>query len=170
MMRMQPVAFLISFLCLVFMASTACAADYKDWISLLPDRIDGLGQSGDPDGMNVQSEGQSWSTLEQGYADGSGEKEIKLTIVSGSMAPQVKQFQAMKQFSMEDEEKVVETLEISGNDAVMELYKDGGKGNLLIAPQQKTIVIIQATSADNKEELVSLADDVPLSDIAAAIE
>lgn len=41
--------------------------------------MDGLERSGDPDGKNIQAEGRSWSTLEQGYADGSRE-EIKLTI------------------------------------------------------------------------------------------
>ena len=168
-MRLQPMTILISILCFVFLASPTSAAEYKDWIPLLPDRIDGLQRSGDPDGMNVQSEGRSWSTLEQGYGDGSRE-DIKLTIVSGSMAPQVQQFQAMKQFSMEDEEKIVESLEVSGNNAVMELYKDGGKGTLLIAPQEKTIVILQADSVESKEKLVSLADDVPLSEIAAAVE
>lgn len=76
----------------------------------------------------------------------------------------------MKQFTCEDEENIVEKLEISGNNAVMELYKDGGKATLLIAPHQETIVIIRTDSVEGKEELVALAEAVPLSDIATAIE
>lgn len=169
MRRFHPQLILIGLLCLVCMTSTTFAADYKNWIPLLPASINGHEKDGDPDGANMQSEGKSWSTLKQEYSDDSGE-QIRLTIVSGSTAPQIQQFKALKQFTLETEEKLVETLQVSGNDAALELYKGGGEGNLLIAVHEKTIVVINADSVDSKDALISLTDDVPLSDIASDTE
>ena len=166
MRNFRPLAILMGVLCLTFLSSTTCAADYKDWIPLLPASINGHEKNGDADGANKQSENQSWSILEQRYSDGSGDT-IRLTIVSGTNAPQVQQFQAMKQFTMETEERFVETLNVSGREAVLELYKGGGEGTLLISLHTKTIVVINADSVGSKKELTSLADEVPLSDIAA---
>lgn len=169
MKGIQLKAILASILCLAFLIPSAYAADYKDWIPLLPERIGGQKKVGEPNGANMESSGESWSTLEQKYSNGSGES-VTVTVVSGAMAPQVRQFQAMQQVTMETEEKFVETLEVSGNDAILELHKGGGKGTLLVAPQQTTVVIIQTSSAESKEDLISLANDVPFSDISAATE
>ena len=169
MKGLQIKAILTGLLCLAFMISSVQAADYKDWIPMLPESIGGQQKVGEPSGANMESNGKSWSTIEQKYSDGSGES-VTLTIVSGIVAPQVQQFQSMQQFSMETENKLVETLQVSGNDAVLELYKDGGKGTLLVAPRQTTLVIIETSSAESKEELISLADDVPFYDFSATAE
>ncbi|MEF8941464.1 MAG: hypothetical protein V5B78_01600 [Desulfohalobiaceae bacterium] len=168
MMRLQPVTILISILCLVFMATMAYAGDYKDWIPLLPDTISGMKQSGDPHGLNTQSESESWTGLQQDYSDGS--KKIELQIVSGPLAPQVKQFHSMKGFSYEDGEKIVKTDEISGNDAIFEVYKNGKRGAVLVAIGQETVISIQSFSVGSKENLISCVNDVPTSDIFDAIE
>lgn len=169
MKGLQFKAILTGVLCLAFMLPSVQAADYKDWVPILPEHIGGQQKAGEPNGANMESSGKSWSTLEQKYSDGSGES-VTLTIVSGVMAPQVQEFQTMQQFSMETEKKFVETLQVSGNDAVLELYKDGGKGTLLVAPRQTTVLIIKVSSAESKEELISLADDVPFSDFSATAE
>ncbi len=168
MMRLQPVTVLISILCLVFMATMTYAGDYKDWIPLLPDSFNGLKQSGDPYGLNTQSESESWTGLQQDYSNGSD--KIQLTIVSGSSAPQVQQFDGMKGVSYEDGEKVLETDEISGNDAIFEVYKDGKKGSVLVAIGQETVIIISSDSVGSKENLISYVNKVPTSDIVDAIE
>ena len=168
MIRLQPVTIFLSILCLVFMVSTTYAGDYKDCIPLLPESINGMEQSGDPYGLNTQSEGKSWTGLQQHYSDGS--KKIELSIVSGPSAPQVQQFDSMKGHSYEDGEKVVETDEISGNDAIFEVYKDGKRGAVLVAIGQETVIIIQSDSVGSKENLISYVNKLPTSDIVDAIE
>lgn len=145
-------------------ASTANALDYKDWVPLLPESIGGLDKSGEPDGANVEKSGESLATVQQDYSNGSGE-EVTLTIVAGGMSPQLQQFRAMKQFTMETEDKLVETLKVSGYESIFELNKQKNTGTLLIHVKEKTIVVIDSNTVKSKDSLTSLADDVPLSDI-----
>ena len=146
------------------MSPVTNAADYKDWIDLLPEKINNLPKSGDPEGGNFEQRGQSWSILKQDYHDSGN--NIRLTIVAGDTAPQLQQFQGMKQFTMETEDRLVESVQISGHEAVFEMQKDRGAGTLLILVQERTLVVIEADAVAGKNELISLADDVQLSDIA----
>ncbi len=165
----KSLTILMSVLCLLLVPSLADASDYKDWIPLLPDSIGGLSKSGDPDGANMEMSGQSWSTLQQRYAQDNG-NDIELTIVAGAMAPQVRQFQSMRNFDLETDEKIAQTLKIAGRPAFFELYKGGGKGTLGIALQENAVMAIEADAVESKDGLISLADDVPLEDIAAQID
>lgn len=153
-------------LALVFFigASTANALDYTKWIPLLPDSISGLEKAGDPEGANLEKGGESWATVQQDYSNGSKE-EASLTIVAGGMSPQLQQFRAMKQFTMETGNKLVETLKVSEYDSIFELNKQNNSGTLLIHVKEKTLVVVESNSVKNKNELISLADDVPLSEI-----
>lgn len=151
-------------LVLLLGASTASALDYKAWVPLLPESISGLDKAGEPNGANMEKSGESWATVQQDYSDGSGE-EVTLTIVAGGMSPQLQQFRAMKQFTMETGEKLVKTLKVSGYESILELKKQKKSGTLFIHVKKKTIVIIESNSVKNKDALISMADDVPLSDI-----
>jgi len=151
-------------LVLLLGASTASALDYKAWVPLLPESISGLDKAGEPNGANMEKSGESWATVQQDYSDGSGE-EVTLTIVAGGMSPQLQQFRAMKQFTMETGEKLVKTLKVSGYESILELRKQKNSGTLLIHVNKKTIVVIESNSVKNKDELISMADDVSLSDI-----
>ncbi len=153
-------------LCLLALSPIARAADYQDWIPLLPESIDGLDKSGSPDGATMGHGGKSWTTVRQGYSDSSGD-DIRLTIIAGDMAPQLQQFQSMKHFSMETDDRLVQSAQLSGYNSVVELNKARGKGTLLIQVQDNTLVVIEADAVESKAELISLADHVPLSDIAA---
>lgn len=170
MRRLQtPIIPMIGFLFLLLplLMSTAYGANYKNWIPLLPESLNGLEKSGKPNGTNVKSEGETWSTLEQMYSNGSG-KKIRLTIVNGTPSPEVRQFQDMKQFAMETDEKFLEKVDVSGHEGVLELYKKGGEGTLLISIREKTTVVLHANSIESKEALMALAGDLPLSEIASA--
>lgn len=160
---------LIIALSLIFVSTAANAFDYKDWIPLLPESIDGMEKQGDPAGMNMEKSGQSWSALRQEYSDTDG-NSFRLSIVTGSNSPGIRKFETMQKFNMETGEKEVKTLEVSGYKAVLEFNKKGGKSNLLIAPKDQTLVIIDSASFENKDDLISLADDVPLSEIEDSFE
>ena len=167
-MRKSITIFLIA-LGFILASSAANALDYKDWVPLLPESIGGLDKQGDAEGMNMEKGSQSWASLNQPYADGEG-NTLRVTIVSGTDAPVMKKFQTLQKFNMETAEKNVKTTEISGHKAVLSLHKKGGESNLMIAAQKNTLVIIATDSFDSEKQLVSLARDVPLEDIADSIQ
>ncbi|MFP4531945.1 MAG: DUF4367 domain-containing protein [Desulfobacterales bacterium] len=153
----------------IFASSATNALDYRDWVPLLPESIRGLDKHGEPEGMNMEKGSQSWATLKQQYADEEG-KALRVSIVTGTDAPIMKKFETLQRFNMETAEKNVKTTEISGHKAVLSLHKKGGKSNLMIAAQKNTLVIIETASFDSEKALVSLAEQVPLADIADSIE
>ncbi|MFP4213843.1 MAG: hypothetical protein ACLFRL_07005 [Desulfohalobiaceae bacterium] len=144
----------------------ASAADYQDWVPLLPANISGLDKSGSPDGANLEQSGRSWSFMHQDYADDAG-NNIRLSVVGGDSAPQMQQFQSMQQLSMETEDRIVKSEEVSGFKAFFEFHKTESKGTLMIAANDQTLVIIEADPVADANKLVSLGDEVPLQDIAA---
>ena len=154
---------------LVLASSAVNAFDYKDWMPLLPDSIAEMEKQGDPDGMNMEKGGQSWSTISQKYSDGQ-ENNAQLTIVTGSDAPGMKKFNTLHRFSGETGKRKVKTLDISGHKAVLNLDKKGGSNSLLIQAQENTMVIINTSSFDSENGLVSLAEDIPLAEIADAVK
>ncbi len=152
----------------ILASSAANAFDYKNWVPLLPENIGKMIKQGDPEGMNIEKGGQAWSSLRQKYSDTNG-NNIRLSIVSGTNAPGIREFKTMQQFNMETQERKVKTQDVEGYKAVLDFNKMGGKSHLLIAVQDETLVIIETTSFDSENDLVSLADDIPLSEIADSI-
>ncbi len=164
----KSIPILIIVLGFILASSSANAFHYKNWIPLLPESIGGMEKQGDPSGMNMEKSGQSWSALRQEYSDADG-NDLRLSIFTGSDSPGIRKFETMQKFNMETGEKEVKTLEVSGYKAVLEFNKKGGKSNLLIAAQDQTLVIIDSASFDNKNDLISLADDIPLSKISDSV-
>ncbi|MCF7936704.1 MAG: hypothetical protein K9L28_10235 [Synergistales bacterium] len=154
-------------LCLV--ACAAIAADYNDWKPILPEEVGGMEITDSQEGANVEQGGRSWSFLKQGYANAE-DGSLSLSLIYGSDAPPIQQFKSMQQFSMETEEKTAKTLEIEGYSAYLELQKGDRDSYLVISPREDSIVVVETDTVDSEEELVSLADDVPLEQFAAAVE
>ncbi len=141
------------------------ATDYKSWLPLIPNTLGGLTRSGEPDGINMEMGGQSWSSLHQEYSNKS-EKRISLTIVSGIIAPQAQAFQSMSHMQMETQEQVVKTVNVSGYKSVFQLSKADKNGSLMISVNQQTLVVIEAEPITSEKELLPLAEEVPLKKIA----
>ena len=151
--------------CLLSISVAVGAADYKGWLPLVPNTLGGLPRAGEPDGINMEMGGQSWSSLQQEYSNKSNER-ISLTIVSGIAAPQAQAFQAMSQMQMETQDQIVKTLEVSGYKSVFQLSKADKNGSLMISVNQQTVVVIEAEPITSESKLVSLAKEVPLQKIA----
>ncbi len=153
-------------LCVLLVSVSASAVDYKNWIPLLPEKLGGLARSGEPDGVNMEMGGQSWSSIDQEYSD-KANKSIKLIIVSGIVAPQVQAFQNMSQMQMETQDVLIKTLNVSGYRAVFQLDKEDKEGILTISVNQQTVVIIGIEPTTGEREIVAVAKEVPLGKIAA---
>lgn len=151
--------------CFLLVSVWVDATDYKGWLPLIPETLGNLAKSGDPDGINMEMSGQSWSSLQQNYTDNS-EKRASLTIVSGVIAPQAQAFQAMSQMHMETPDQIVKTINVSGYKAVFQLNKANGNGGLMISLGEQTLVVIEGKPITNEGELTALAKDVPLKEIA----
>jgi hypothetical protein len=151
--------------CLLSISVAVGATDYKSWLPLIPNTLGGLTRSGEPDGINMEMGGQSWSSLHQEYSNKSN-KKISLTIVSGIVAPQAQVFQSMSHMQMETQDQVVRTVNVSGYKSLFQLSKAEKHGSLMISVNQQTLVVIEAEPITSEKELLLLSEEVPLKKIA----
>jgi hypothetical protein len=151
--------------CLLLVSVGVGATDYKSWLPLIPETLGDLAKSGDPDGINMEMSGQSWSSLQQNYTDNSN-KRASLTIVSGVIAPQAQAFQAMSHLQMETQDQIIKTVNVSGYKAIFQLNKANKNGGLMISLGEQTLVVIEGEPITSEKELTALAKEVPLKEIA----
>ena len=152
--------------CLLLVSVWVGATDYKNWLPLIPETLGDLAKSGDPDVINMEMSGQSWSSLRQNYTDNSN-KRASLTIVSGVIAPQAQAFQAMSHIQMETQDQIMKTVNVSGYKAVFQLNKANKNGSLMISLDEQTLVLIEGEPITSEKELNDLAKEVPLKKIAS---
>ncbi len=152
--------------CLLLVSVWVGATDYKNWLPLIPETLGDLAKSGDPDVINMEMSGQSWSSLRQNYTDNSN-KRASLTIVSGVIAPQAQAFQAMSHMQMETQDQIIKTVNVSGYKAVFQLNKANKNGSLMISLGEQTLVLIEGEPITSEKELTDLAKEVPLKKIAS---
>ncbi len=152
--------------CLLLVSVWVGATDYKNWLPLIPETLGDLAKSGDPDVINMEMSGQSWSSLRQNYTDNSN-KRASLTIVSGVIAPQAQAFQAMSHMQMETQDQIMKTVNVSGYKAVFQLNKANKNGSLMISLGEQTLVLIEGEPITSEKELNDLAKEVPLKKIAS---
>ena len=164
-MRVKSCGILLGVFLLVVPAALG-AADYKNWLPLLPKTLGGLARSGEPDGMNMEMSGQAWSSLRQEYSGG-GSKDISLTVVSGMGAPHVQSYQMMSNMKMETQDEVIKTIDVAGYKAIFQLDKNDKNANLIILVSEATIVAIEAGGITSETEMVRLAKELPLDTFAA---
>ncbi|MFW6011338.1 MAG: hypothetical protein ACOC8Q_02400 [Desulfosalsimonas sp.] len=168
-MKFNWLKIIVISIALIITSSAANAFDYQDWIPLLPENIGEMEKTDEPSGMNREESGQSWSVLEQKYSDKQG-NSLSLTILTGSDAPGIKEFKMMQQFNKDTEEETIKPVDVQGLESVLAIDKKGGENSLLIPAADKTLVIISTSAFDSEDEMISLADDVPVEDIADSIE
>jgi hypothetical protein len=168
-MRIRNIFIFIVALCVMLSASVAVAAgyDYKDMIPVLPDSIGGMAKSGDPDGANVETSGQTWAAVEQKYSDGEG--RIRLMIVAGAVAPQVQKFRELSLMEVETEEAILKSTEISGREAFFQIQKDRPGGTLGIAVRDDVVAAIETNQQTSENELISLGEEIPVEEIADCV-
>ncbi len=152
--------------CLLLVSVWVGATDYKNWLPLIPETLGDLAKSGDPDVINMEMSGQSWSSLRQNYTDNSN-KRASLTIVSGVIAPQAQAFQAMSHMQMETQDQIIKTVNVSGYKAVFQLNKANKNGSLMISLGEQTLVLIEGEPITSEKELTDLTKEVPLKKIAS---
>lgn len=152
---------------LLLFSMTAGASDYKAWIPLLPDTLGGMGRSGEPDGMNVETSGQRWSSLQQEYLGKDAEKSIVLTIARGKGAPQLAGFQMMPSMNMETEDQIVKTVDVLGYKGLFTLEKEEKSGTLMISLSEEMLVAIEAEPITSEAGILKIAEQLPLAKLAA---
>lgn len=166
-MRFKGIIVSIGVVCLFLTVTAAGAADYRDWLPLLPDSIAGMKKSGEPKGVNMNMGEDSWSLLKQKYAGDSG--WIRVNIIAGSKVPQVRAFKNPEEFATQSEKKSARFLEVSGSKAFLELKKKAESGRLVILLQKHAVAAIEAKPVSSEKKLLSLAKALPLDKIAATI-
>jgi len=144
---------------------TATAMDYKDWIQFLPETLGGMPRSGKPEGMNMETGDQFWSSLHQRYGSDDPEKYVDLTLVGGN-APQIAGSQMMSTMKMETEEQIVKTIQVTKHKALLNLEKNERRGTLMISLGENLMVVIEASPMTGEAEMVRLGEELPLDRFA----
>jgi len=115
------------------------AADYKDWLPYLPDKLDGLKATSAGDGANLSG---VMSTYARTY--GSGEKKIEVTIMYYSAQTETETEEPVEETIMETPEMVVKTVKIQdfyatysytafNDEAVIQIFPKGSATFMLTA-------------------------------------
>ncbi|MBS3732565.1 MAG: hypothetical protein KGY42_06630 [Desulfobacterales bacterium] len=163
-MRKVSLIVLTGVLCLLWLVPAASAMDYNYWIPLLPDSIDGMNKSGEPEGMNNGSDDDAWSLLKQKYSD--GDKRITFAMVSGEEAPFFLQFRKGRKFPYESASKIIRALYVSDYKALY-IKKDRRDNSRLALRIDDTLVSLEASPARSEEDMIEMMkNDVPLKEIA----
>jgi hypothetical protein len=141
------------------------AFDYNAWIPNLPKKLGNMLPTGTPDGMNMDSGGQKWSSLNQEYKSQDGKKTANLAVIAGKMAPQVMGFQSMlaMNMNMETNDQVIKTVTVSGKKAVVVLDKQEKSGTLTIPVKPDTILALTLDPASSTNELITMAQSIPIA-------
>jgi hypothetical protein len=160
--RLVAIASLL--VCLPF--GNVLAADYKDWIPLLPEKLAGMVQTGKPEGMNMEMNEQAWSSLHQKYGSESSGKSAEVTIFGGKNAPPMTSFQTMKNMKMETEDQLVKSVMIGKYKGLLNLEKKEQRANLMIALGQEMMVVIAAEPVSGEDDILEIAEEFPLDQIA----
>jgi hypothetical protein len=137
------------------------ASDYKPWIPLLPSELGGLKKKDKPQGMNMEIDGEKWSSLTQSYGDEGSDKEATLTIVCGNNAPQMQQFKAVPKMKMETEEQLMTTVKVEGRDTFLTLDKEEKSGFVMILVDERLLVTLEMQDCTDQEKLLSAAERIP---------
>ncbi|NIS68692.1 MAG: hypothetical protein GTO12_06975 [Proteobacteria bacterium] len=111
--------------------------------------------------------GQKWSSLQQQYSAGDGSKSVELIIVGGKGAPQLANFQMMSAMKMETEDQIVKTLDVFGYKGLINLAKKEKSGTLMISLSKEMLVVLDAKPITKEEEILKLAEQLPLAKFAA---
>lgn len=148
----------------LFGAQAVADTDYRDYLSALPESIQGMERSGEPEGVNRKGSDQDWSAVEQGYADDQG-GEAHLTVMAGKIPPAYKQYKKMSQIHIENPESLSKSLEVSGYDGVITLDKTQEEGTVVFFLGPETLVVLEAEPVTGADELQALAQGLPLEAI-----
>ena len=151
--------------CLLSISVDVGAIDSKNWLPFIPGTLGGLNASGPPVRFDMDMGDQSMHNLTQEYSDKS-KKNISLTIMSGAAA-QAQAHQSMSRGQMETQDQLVKTVNVSGYKSLFVLNKIEKNGTLIISLDTQTLVIIDAVPITSEKEILPLAKEVPLKEIAA---
>jgi hypothetical protein len=146
------------------------ASDYKPWVPLLPETLGGLQRSEKPQGFTMEMGEESWSSLHQAYSMEDGEKSIDLTLVLGKGSPHMANFEMMSAMKIETEEQIIKTTQIKNRKALLSLEKEEKRASLMIPLGKGMMVVLEATPIMKEEEIIALAEELPLDQFAAKAE
>ncbi|RJR23818.1 MAG: hypothetical protein C4582_04985 [Desulfobacteraceae bacterium] len=152
-------AFALLILALPVMAG---AFDYKSWVPLLPAELGGLKKIGKHEGMNMEMNNEKWATLTQTYGDENTDKEISITIVCGTMAPQMQQFKSIPKMKMETDDQIMTNISVAGREGFLIFDKNEKSGYLMIPLGNQMLITLETENAADQDKLTAIATELPL--------
>ena len=172
-MRNRATLYCIVILSFYFYAALAVAADYKEWVKLLPTTINGLPLAKDPEGTNMNMGDMKTSMILCNY--GTGANTIKLSIVSdanmisdisGTPSGDSSKDEPMQ---FQTDEMIFKTATIEGYHADLSDNKSEHRSSMHIYMKGKGIVTLDVEPDVGVNGLEDIIKQIPLQKIAATI-
>ncbi len=154
---------------LLLLATSLCqAADYKQWLSLLPESAMGMPRSGDPDGANVTMNDIENSSLTVRYRDGDRTAEIML--IYDSSRSLIMPFEMVRDMQVETPEEIHQPTMLNGFKAIYQLDRPGKQTALIVILSPTMLIQVSFQPAPEKAELMKFVAGLPLKKLAASVQ
>ncbi len=155
-------------LLLLLVTSLCQAADYKQWLSLLPESAMGMPRSGDPDGANVTMNDIENSSLTVRYRDGDRTAEIML--IYDSSRSLIMPFEMVRDMQVETPEEIHQPTMLNGFKAIYQLDRPGKQTALIVILSPTMLIQVSFQPAPEKAELMKFVAGLPLKKLAASVQ
>jgi len=156
-------------LILFLVPNLSWAADYKQWIPYIPDKLGGLKDSSEANGMNMNSGGTTMSKLDKLYKEGNKEITLTISYVKRNDDPG-SNTKPQEPMSMELGPIVMKTIKIQGFDAIYQYDKQEKNAliTLQLGPEATVLLTASGIGKESEKYYTGLFDDINLKKIYAS--
>jgi len=156
---------------LTLMPGILWAADYKDWLPYLPDKLDGLKATSKGEGVNINADELSVSSLSKIY--GGGDKKITISIMHDAGQQNTPLTEFVEKTIMETKDLIYKTVKLQGFGAIFQYNKNGNDVIAIITVSLKSASVVTIAIIDNKDQgekhYIGLVNRIDLKKIYATL-
>lgn len=154
---------------LLLLATSLCqAADYKQWLPLLPESAMGIPRSGDPEGTNVTMNDMENSSLTVRYRD--GERSAEIMLIHDSSRSLIMPFEMVRDMRVETPEEIHLPTTLEGYQAIYQLDRPGNQTALIVILSPTMLIHVSFQPAPEKAALMKFVAGLPLKKLAASAQ
>ena len=155
---MRYIKLLTPTLVLLLTPCVSWAVDYKDWLPLIPDTLDGLTVSAKDEGENLDLGVMNMSNFSRQY--GEGDKQINISIMYESSGEQIKAQNARTQKNIKLAELVQKRITIQGFESVYDHNKSVPYQRITVFLNDKAVISFGVFGLNEEKHFFELANKI----------
>ncbi|HEB58551.1 MAG TPA: hypothetical protein ENJ01_04955 [Gammaproteobacteria bacterium] len=159
-------------LSLLFLLTSAVqAADYKAWLSLLPETVMGMTRAGEPDGANVTMGEMQNSSLTLRYRKGSGDhaRHAEIMVIYDSSKSLIMPFSMVRDMRVETPQEIHKPTTLSGFDAIYQLDRQVPQNALIVILRPDLLINMTFQPPISEDAIMKFAAELPLAELAKSV-